>query len=52
MIRTKSPIEKLLPEPQLNSEPVLIGLPSATLAQNAVLAEVIKKRQPIILFLL
>jgi hypothetical protein len=28
----KSPIEKLLPEPQPNSEPLLIGLPSATLA--------------------
>jgi hypothetical protein len=33
----KSPIEKLLPEPQPNSELLLIGLPSATLAQNALL---------------
>jgi hypothetical protein len=33
----KSPFEKLLPEPQPNSEPLLMGLPSATLAQNAVL---------------
>jgi hypothetical protein len=33
----KSPIEKLLPEPKPNSEPQLIGLPSATLAQNAML---------------
>lgn len=36
----KSPIEKLLPEPQPNNEPLLIGLPSATLAQNALLAVV------------
>jgi hypothetical protein len=35
----KSPIEKLLPEPQPNSEPLLIGLPFATLAQNAMLYE-------------
>jgi hypothetical protein len=34
----KSSIEKLLPEPQPNSEPPLIGLPSAILAQNALLA--------------
>ena len=33
----KSSFEKLLPEPQPNSEPLLIGLPSATLAQNAML---------------
>jgi hypothetical protein len=31
----KSSIEKLLPEPQPNSEPLLIGLPCATFAQNA-----------------
>jgi hypothetical protein len=36
----KSPIEKLLPEPKPNSDPLLIGLPSATLAQNAMLAAV------------
>jgi hypothetical protein len=36
-IRTKSYIEKLLPEPQPNSEPLLIVLPSATLVQNALL---------------
>jgi hypothetical protein len=33
----KSSIEKLLPEPKPNSEPLPIGLPSATLAQNAML---------------
>jgi hypothetical protein len=33
----KSSFEKLLPEPKPNSEPLLIGLPSATLAQNAML---------------
>jgi hypothetical protein len=33
----KSPFEKLLPEPKPNSEPLLIGLPSATLAQNPML---------------
>jgi hypothetical protein len=31
----KSKIEKLLPEPKPNSEPQPIGLPSATLVQNA-----------------
>jgi hypothetical protein len=36
----KSSIEKLLPEPLPNSEPLLIGLPSAALAQNAMLAAV------------
>jgi hypothetical protein len=36
----KSSFEKLLPEPQPNSEPLPIGLPSATLAQNALLCEV------------
>jgi hypothetical protein len=36
----KSSFEKLLPEPQPNSEPLLIGFPSATLVQNALLAEV------------
>jgi hypothetical protein len=35
----KSYIEKLLPEPQPNSEPLLIGLPSATLIQNALLCK-------------
>jgi hypothetical protein len=29
-----------LPEPKLNSEPLLIGLPSATLAQNFLLPAV------------
>jgi hypothetical protein len=33
----KSSFEKLLPEPQPNSVPLLIGLPSATLVQNALL---------------
>jgi hypothetical protein len=37
----KSQIEKLQPEPMPNSEPLLIGLPSATLVQNAVLAVVV-----------
>ena len=36
----KSSIEKLLPEPQPNSKQLLIGLPSATLAQNALLCAV------------
>ncbi len=36
----KSSFEKLLPEPKPNSEPLLIGLPSATLAQNALLVAV------------
>jgi hypothetical protein len=31
----KCPIEKLLPEPKPNNEPLLIWLASATLAQNA-----------------
>ena len=31
----------LLPEPKPNSEPLLIGLPSATLAQNAMLVAVL-----------
>jgi hypothetical protein len=35
----KSSFEKLLPEPQPNSEPMLIELPSATLVQNAMLYE-------------
>jgi hypothetical protein len=37
----KSQIEKLLPEPKPNSEPLLIELPSATLEQNAMLAAVV-----------
>jgi hypothetical protein len=41
----KSPIEKLLPEPQPNREPLLIGLPSATLAQNALLCARASSRQ-------
>ena len=36
-LKVQKMIEKLLPEPQPNSEPLLIGLPSATLAQNALL---------------
>jgi hypothetical protein len=36
--KNKSPFEKLLPELKPNSEPLLIGLPSATLVQNAMLA--------------
>jgi hypothetical protein len=34
----------LLPEPQPNSEPLLIALPSATLAQNALLPAVFHRR--------
>jgi hypothetical protein len=41
----KSSFEKLLPEPQPNSEPLLIGLPSATLAQNALLCARASSRQ-------
>jgi hypothetical protein len=33
-IRTKSYIEKLLPEPQPNSEPMLMGIASAPILQN------------------
>jgi hypothetical protein len=41
----KSSFEKLLPEPQPNSEPLFIGLPSATLAQNALLCARASSRQ-------
>jgi hypothetical protein len=37
-IRTKSYIEKLLPELKPNSEPMLIGIASAPILQNPVLA--------------
>jgi hypothetical protein len=43
-IRTKSYIEKLLPEPQPNSEPLLMGIASAPILQNPLLAEVLKWR--------
>jgi hypothetical protein len=33
-IRTKSYIEKLLPEPMPNSEPLLMGIASAPILQN------------------
>jgi hypothetical protein len=36
-IRTKSYIEKLLPEPQPNSEPLLMGIASAPILQNPLL---------------
>jgi hypothetical protein len=36
-IRTKSYIEKLLPEPKPNSEPMLIGIASAPILQNPLL---------------
>jgi hypothetical protein len=39
-IRTKSYIEKLLPEPQPNSEPLLMGIASAPILQNPLLAVV------------
>jgi hypothetical protein len=38
-IRTKSYIEKLLPELKPNSEPMLMGIASAPILQNPVLAE-------------
>jgi hypothetical protein len=37
-IRTKSYIEKLLPEPQPNSEPLLMGIASAPILQNPLLS--------------
>jgi hypothetical protein len=40
-IRTKSYIEKLLPEPQPNSEPMLMDIASAPILQNPVLAVVL-----------
>jgi hypothetical protein len=36
-IRTKSYIEKLLPEPQPNSESLLMGIASAPILQNPML---------------
>jgi hypothetical protein len=36
-IRTKSYIEKLLPEPKPNSEPMLMGIASAPILQNPML---------------
>jgi hypothetical protein len=41
----KSSFEKLLPEPQPNSELLFIGLPFATLAQNALLCVRASSRQ-------
>jgi hypothetical protein len=38
-IRTKSYIEKLLPEPQPNSEPLLMGIAAAPILQNPLLYE-------------
>jgi hypothetical protein len=40
-IRTKSYIEKLLPEPQPNSEPLLMGITSAPILQNPLLVAVL-----------
>jgi hypothetical protein len=40
-IRTKSYIEKLLPEPKPNSEPMLMGIASAPILQNPLLYEVL-----------
>jgi hypothetical protein len=40
-IRTKSYIEKLLPEPQPNSEPMLMGIASAPILQNPLLVAVV-----------
>jgi hypothetical protein len=39
-IRTKSYIEKLLPEPKPNSEPLLMGIASAPILQNPLLQAV------------
>jgi hypothetical protein len=36
-IRTKSSIEKLLPEPHPNSEPMLMGIAAAPILQNPLL---------------
>jgi hypothetical protein len=36
-ITTKSYIEKLLPEPQPNSEPMLMGIAAAPILQNPIL---------------
>jgi hypothetical protein len=36
-IRTKSYIEKLLPEPKPNSEPMLMGIAAAPILQNPML---------------
>jgi hypothetical protein len=36
-IRTKSQIEKLLPEPKPNSEPLLMGIAAAPILQNPLL---------------
>jgi hypothetical protein len=40
-IRTKSYIEKLLPEPMPNSEPMLMGIASAPILQNPMLPAVL-----------
>jgi hypothetical protein len=40
MIRTKSYIEKLLPEPKPNREPMLMGIASAAILQNPLLVTV------------
>jgi hypothetical protein len=40
-IRTKSYIEKLLPEPQPNREPMLMGIASAPILQNPMLVAVV-----------
>jgi hypothetical protein len=37
MKRTKSYIEKLLPEPKPNSEPMMMGIASASILQNPLL---------------
>jgi hypothetical protein len=37
-IRTKSYIEKFLPEPKPNSEPMLMGIASAPILQNPLLS--------------
>jgi hypothetical protein len=41
-IRTKSYIEKLLPEPQPNSEPMLMGIASAPILQNPLLNKTLR----------
>jgi hypothetical protein len=46
-IRTKSYIEKLLPEPKPNNEPLMMGIASAPILQNPLLAVRCSSRQSI-----
>jgi hypothetical protein len=44
-------IEKLLPEPQLNSEPMLVGIASAPILQNPLLPALFLRVGQFILFI-